>query len=341
MKRVILFFAVLIFAAGAWKGWKLYSEIWGGATRFYEESKVVCIPSTFSFHEMMRVLLNEGVIKDSLAFEQTATLKKFETVKPGRYRFSRGMSNNDIVNMLRIGNQEPVRLLVKSARLPAEMAGIIASQLELDSLELSQAMSSGELATQYGFTKDNFRTMFLPNTYEMKWNISTAEFVQRMAKEYKVFWNEERLAKARSKGLSQSECTTLASIVKAETAKRDEAPLVAGLYLNRIKKGIPLQADPTLIYAAGDFSIKRVLDKHKEINSPYNTYKNAGLPPGPINFPETNYIDAVLNAASHEYIYMCAKPDFSGYHNFAKSYNQHLQNARKYQQALNSQGVYR
>ena len=341
MKRVILFLALLILAAAAWKGWRMYEEIWGGATGFYEDSKVVFIPSDSSFEEMMGVLLTEEVLKDTVSFKQTATLKKFENVKPGRYRFSRGMSNNDIVNMLRIGNQEPVRLLVKSARLPEEMAGIIASQLELDSLELSQAMSSTQLASKYGFSKDNFRTMFLPNTYEMKWNISTEEFIQRMAKEYKAFWNDERLAKARSKGLSQSDCTTLASIVKAETAKRDEAPLVAGLYLNRIKKGIPLQADPTLIYAAGDFSIKRVLDKHKEINSPYNTYKNAGLPPGPINFPETNYIDAVLNAASHDYIYMCAKPDFSGYHNFAKSYNQHLQNAKKYQQALNKQGVYR
>ncbi len=180
--------------------------------------------------------------------------------------------------------------------------------------------------------------MFIPNTYEIRWNRSADGFVEKMAKEYKRFWNESRVAAAKEKGLSQSEVGILASIVKAETAMRTEAPIVAGLYLNRLERGIPLQADPTLIYASGDFSIKRVLDKHKEIESPYNTYKYGGLPPGPINYPEINYLTAVLSPEKHDYIFMCAKPDFSGYHNFSKTLRQHNIYAREYVRAIRKAG---
>ncbi len=341
MKKVIWTLVLVVLAFGAWKGYSLYQSIWGGATGFYEESKVIFIPSNADFDALLEILEQEEVIADRAAFEQTAELKKFSKVIPGKYRILRGKSNNDIVNQLRIGDQEAVQLLIKSTRLPEEMAGIIAGQLELDSASLAKNMLDPEMAKKYGFTKETFKTMFLPNTYAINWSVSTEEFIQRMAKEYKSFWNEERIALARVKGLSQSEVSTLASIVKAETAKRDEAPIVAGLYLNRLKKGIALQADPTLIYALGDFTIKRVLDEHKSIPSPYNTYLHRGLPPGPINLPETNYLDAVLNAEEHNYLYMCAKPDFSGYHNFARTYNQHLQNANKYHQALNKRRVYR
>jgi UPF0755 protein len=176
--------------------------------------------------------------------------------------------------------------------------------------------------------------MFIPNTYEVYFNISADDLVERMNKEYKRFWNDNRIKKADSLGLSPIEVSILASIVQAEAVKDDEAPSIAGLYLNRLKRDIALQADPTLVYAVGDFTLKRVLNEHKEVDSPYNTYKHAGLTPGPINMPRIAIIDAVLNAKSHNYIYMCAKEDFSGYHNFSSSLSQHLINARNYQRAL-------
>jgi UPF0755 protein len=341
MKKVVWILVLAVIGFGAWKGFSMYQSIWGGATRFHEDSKVVFIKTNTDFDALLDLFEKEEIISDRSAFVQTADLKKFSKIIPGKYRIQRGASNNDIVNKLRIGDQEEVKLLIKSTRLPEQMAGIIAGQLELDSAALAEKMLDPKMASKYGFTMETFKTMFLPNTYKIHWSVSEEDFIQRMAKEYKAFWNDERLAQAREKGLSQSEVSTLASIVKAETAKRDEAPIVAGLYLNRLKKGIALQADPTLIYAVGDFSIKRVLDEHKTIQSPYNTYLNRGLPPGPINLPETNYLDAVLKAADHNYLYMCAKPDFSGYHNFARTYNQHLQNAKKYHRALDKQRVYR
>jgi UPF0755 protein len=187
---------------------------------------------------------------------------------------------------------------------------------------------------EYGFNKDNIICMFIPNTYEVYYTISADQLIERMYDEYQNFWNEERKQKANELGLSPIEVSILASIVQAESIKRDEAPIIAGLYLNRLKQGIPLQADPTLVFAVGDFTIKRVLNEHKEVESPYNTYKNKGLPPGPINMPEIATIDAVLNYKPSNYLYMCAKEDFSGYHNFTASYNEHLKNARRYQAAL-------
>jgi UPF0755 protein len=176
--------------------------------------------------------------------------------------------------------------------------------------------------------------MFIPNTYEVYYNITPAQLIDRMHDEYELFWNEERRKKAEAIGLTTVEVSVLASIVQAETIKRDEAPVIAGLYINRLKKGIPLQADPTLVYAVGDFTLKRVLNEHKEVDSPYNTYKYRGLPPGPINMPEITSIDAVLNYKPSNYLYMCAREDFSGYHNFTSNLAEHNRNAHRYQQAL-------
>jgi UPF0755 protein len=194
---------------------------------------------------------------------------------------------------------------------------------------------------KYGFNKETFRCMFIPDTYEVYWNISGEDLIARMNREYNTFWNSGRKAKAEEIGLSQIETGILASIVQAEISHYDEAPVVAGLYLNRLRKNMFLQADPTLIYAVGDFTIRRVLNIHKQIDSPYNTYKYLGLPPGPINFPSVTSIDAVLNYQQHNYIYMCAREDFSGYHNFATNLQQHNINARRYQQALNREKLFR
>jgi UPF0755 protein len=183
--------------------------------------------------------------------------------------------------------------------------------------------------------------MFIPNTYEIYWNISADQLMDRMFKEYNKFWNEERLQKAKDLKMSPPEVTTLSSIVLAESVKTDESPVIAGVYINRLRKNMPLQADPTLVYAARDFTIKRVLNVHKEIDSPYNTYKYTGLPPGPINLPGITYIDAVLNYKDHNYLYFCAKDDFSGYHAFATNLSDHMKNARRYQQALNKAKLYK
>jgi UPF0755 protein len=203
--------------------------------------------------------------------------------------------------------------------------------------EFEVALINFAMTNKEGFNKDNILAMFIPNTYEVYFNISPDALVRRMHAEYEKFWNDERKAKAKKVGLTPLEVSILAAIVQAESVKPDEAPKIAGLYLNRLKKGIALQADPTLVYAVGDFSLKRVLNEHKQVDSPWNTYMYPGLPPGPINLPEINSIDAVLNFYPSDYYYMCAKEDFSGYHNFTNSYQDHMNNAIRYQRALTAE----
>jgi len=210
----------------------------------------------------------------------------------------------------------------------------------VDSSTLSEQLNNPEIQEKYGFTKETFSGMFLPNTYQFNWSSDEQDFLDRMSKEHAKFW-KLRTSKAEAIKLTPNEVTTLASIVQSETAKSDERKRIAGVYMNRLQKGIPLEADPTLIFAMGDFTIRRVLNKHKEIDSPYNTYKNQGLPPGPINLPEVSYIDAVLDYEKHDYIFFCAKEDFSGYSNFAKTYSQHLKNAKKYHKAMNDRKIYK
>jgi UPF0755 protein len=215
-----------------------------------------------------------------------------------------------------------------------ELSEKITRNTGLSSQEFEAALIKFAMNNPYGFNKDNIISMFIPNTYEVYYNVSADRLVERMHEEYTMFWNEERIQKASTIGLTPIEVSILASIVQAETVKKDEAPIIAGLYINRLKQGIPLQADPTLVFAVGDFTLKRVLNEHKQVDSPYNTYKNSGLPPGPINLPEVYALDAVLNYTPSNYIYMCAKEDFSGRHNFTASYKEHMQNANRYQKAL-------
>lgn len=294
------------------------------------------------FDDVMKTVSESKLLKDELSFRSAAEEMNYGAkIKPGRYKFEAGAGNRQLINMLKAGNQEPVNLFFRSIRLKTEFAGKISKMLEADSTALVHLLDSEAYVKQFGFNKETVYAMFLPNSYELYWNTSAEEFFERMNKEYKKFWNEERLAKAKAAGLSPVQVSVLASIVDAEALHDDEMPMIAGLYLNRYKKGIRLQADPTVIYAAGDFTIRRVLNRHLRIPSPYNTYLNAGLPPGPIMMPSINAIDAVLNYKKHEYIYMCAKEDFSGYHNFAVTQEQHLVNARKFQQALNIRNIKR
>lgn len=262
-----------------------------------------------------------------------------QCVRPGNYAIRPGDSMRDICLRLLSGNQTPVRLVIPSARTLDRIAGIIGRQLMADSASISTTLKDEQLIDSLGYTVETFPTLFLPNTYEVYWTMTPKQFIARMQKEYNRFWNAERRAKAKSLGLTPTEVSTLASIVDEETNKNDEKPIIAGLYLNRLNRGMMLQADPTVKFAHNKPELRRILHTHLTIDSPYNTYKYAGLPPGPIRIPSIVGIESVLNPQKHSYIYMCAKEDFSGYHNFATTLVMHNANARRYQQALNKQGI--
>jgi UPF0755 protein len=301
-----------------------------------KESVVVFIPTGTDFEGVCKILSTDAGLISESDFRNTAQQKGYtDNVKAGRYRIQNNMSNNALVNMLRAGNQEPIKLVFNNVRTKKDLAEKIGSQLEFSSDSLLALLNSDSVAKSYGFAVHEFAVMFIPNTYEVFWNISPESFLDRMKKEYDAFWNDERVEKAVAANMTPIEVSILASIVISETIKKDEMPKVAGLYINRLNRGMRLEADPTVKFAIGDFELKRILFRHLEFDSPYNTYKNHGLPPGPIYVPDITSIDAVLNYEKHEYIFMCAKDDFSGYHAFAKTNAQHEQNARKYHAALN------
>ncbi len=323
-------------------GLYIYQSIFTPNVLVEKEDQYFYIYPNTSYPELMDSLYTQDIVQNNVSFGVVARLMKLDTsVKPGRYLLKSNMSNKEAITLLRAGKQEPVDITFNNARTIEEMAYKFTKNLMIDGEELLEVMNDKDVVEKFPFDEESLRTMFIPNTYEVYWTITAEELLDRMYYEYEQFWSEDRRAKADSLRLSPVEITILASIVEAETKKREESSTIAGLYLNRLKRGMLLQADPTLIYAANDFSIKRVLNRHKEIDSPYNTYMYAGLPPGPINFPTIHSIDAVLNYKDHNYLYMCAREDFSGYHYFSASLNEHLNNARKFQQALNKARLYR
>lgn len=339
MKKVIVTLLIILLAAGAFIAYKAYDYAYSPNISADNETYIY-IPTGSNFDNVMEILRSSGKVNDMESFTKVADFKKYgEKVLPGKYKLENGMSNNELVNMLRSGRQTPVKVTFISVRSLNILAGKVCPNIEADSAEIANLLKDENIATKYGFNKQTFCSMFIPNTYEFWWNTSAEEFVQRMADEYKKFWNDDRKAKANALGLSQSQVSTLASIVESETQKNDEKARIAGVYINRLKKDWLLQADPTVVFAAGDFNIKRILNKHLEIDSPYNTYKYKGLPPGPICIPSTKSIDAVLNYEHHNYMYFCAKEDFSGYHNFAVTNAQHEANARRYHDALRKAGI--
>jgi UPF0755 protein len=285
-------------------------------------------------------LVGKGFLSDPVAFEWLATQKKYpDKIRPGRYRLVNGMRNNALVNLLRSGMKEPVRITIHNINTPAGLAGRIGRNLEVDSLRLKELFSDRAFLANYNLTPATVLSFFIPDTYEFYWNTSGEQLFKRMQKEFERFWDPRRKHLADSLQLSVNEVVTLASIVEKETLKHDEKPVIAGVYLNRLKKGIPLQADPTVIYALNDYTIRRVLKVHTLVKSPYNTYLHAGLPPGPICLPSVASVDAVLNARNHSYYYFCAREDLSGYHNFASDLNAHNRNAGKYQRALDKMKI--
>lgn len=276
-----------------------------------------------------------GWLRYERGFDWVAKKKEYPSlVKPGRYRLTRGMSNSEIVNLLRSGKQDEVNLVFNTTRHFTRLAGILSKQIEADSSSLVAAFQDTALMKQYGFSPENWRAMFIPNTYRFLWNTNAKQFLDRMSQEFNSFWTESRERRLKEIGLDRFQLVTLASIVQEETFKPEDMPVVAGVYMNRIRKGIRLQADPTVIFALGDYSIRRVLRSHLQFDSPYNTYRYAGLPPGPIRIPSIQALEACLNYQKHDFLYFCAKEDFSGYSVFARTYAEHLVNARKYQRAI-------
>lgn len=305
-----------------------------------EKTVYLYINENKSFDDLCQQLKDSAKCLRIGNFKQLAEMMHYsEKMKTGRYAVKPGMNNLTLLKDLRRGHQTATRITFNNIRFKKDLAERLGEQLMLNKNELLQLMNDSAYCCSLGFTPQTITTLFIPNTYEVYWNIPVDKFMKRMKREYESFWTTERLKKAKAIDLTPSEVATLASIVEEETAASDEYPLVAGLYLNRLHTGMPLQADPTVKFAVGDFSLKRILFEHLEIDSPYNTYKHTGLPPGPLRVPTIKAMDAVLNYTNHKYLYMCAKEDFSGRHNFAITLAEHSRNANRYRAELNRRNI--
>ena len=306
-----------------------------------DEPVRITVPSGSTFEDLLVTMKNASVLRNENSFILTARLKPSGTsVRTGSYIIKPGMSNNKIVNMLRSGREAPVNVTFNNIRTLDELAGRIGSQIEEDSAMLSAFFHDVSNYTADGFDSGTVISVFIPDTYQVYWTIDAGAFYRRMLREYRAYWNEERMAEAEEIGLTPVEVSVLASIVDEETTMADEKARIAGVYLNRLRQGIPLQADPTVKFAVNDFTLRRVLKKHTEVNSPYNTYLFRGLPPGPIRCPSKSGLEAVLNAEKHEYYYFVARPDGSGYHHFSRTLAEHNRYASAYRSELNRRRIY-
>jgi UPF0755 protein len=341
-KKLFLLILGLLLVLGSVLGISIYSKIFKGNT---VEEGYLYIPTGSNFKEVENLI--RPFLKRVKPFVLVAEKLNYpEAVKPGKYKIAKGMSNFELVKMLRSGNQTMVNLSFNNQDTFEKLAGRISQQIEADSISLLKAFNDNVFINEAGFTPATAIGMYIPNSYEFYWNTTAEDFMAKMLNEHNKFWDATRLEKAKKLNLTKNEVITLASIVQKETATVNERPVVAKLYLNRLASDWPLQADPTIIFAlkaklGNDMVIKRVFSKDLQIDSPYNTYKNTGLPPGPISMPDISSIEAVLNPASHDYYYMCASVTTFGTHEFAKTLDQHNRNAAKYQQWLNKQGVNR
>lgn len=341
-KFILLSFLISCFA-GILLCIQLYKNVFNTNIVFSgDKEKLLFINSDDDFNNVLNKLSDINLLNIN-TFKWVANKKKYiQNIKPGRYLINNEMSINDLINLLKSGNQTPVKITFNNTRTINDFVSNISSSLEIDSVSLLNAIYDKNFLLNNKLTNENVGCIFIPNTYEFYWNVSSEGFLNRMLLEYDKFWNNDRIKKSKLIPLNLNEISILASIVQMEqNIKYDERPIIAGLYLNRINQNMKLESDPTLIFALKDFSLKRVLNKDKKVLSPYNTYKNKGLPPGPICMPSINAIDAVLNFDKHNYIFMCAKEDLSGYHNFAVTYKKHLKNARRYQKMLSKKKIFR
>ena len=343
IKKIAVAFVLFGLVAIAAFSYYIYSIMLVSNTAFNSKEAYVYIPTGASYDEVRNDL--EPLLISIDKFDVLAQQKKYmSNVRPGRYRISKGMTNNDIINSLRSQNI-PITVAFNNQHSLRQLAKRISDQIEADSLGLIDSFTDEDFLKTHGFTPQTALSMYLPNSYEFFWNTNPQKFRTKMLKNYRFFWNKKRLEQAKEIGLSQTEIAILAAIVQEESKQKSEQPRVAGVYINRLKNGWPLQADPTLKYAAYRLPayknkvIKRVLNKHKKIESPYNTYLNKGLPPGLIAMPDLSVIDAVLNYERHDFFFFAANPKRPGYHNFAKSISGHNKNARSYQDYLSRKGI--
>lgn len=339
LKRSVFIILALIIVIGTAAYLYINSIV---STKFdIHETAYIYIDQNKDYNDIIIQLDTTAHVENITKFKTLASFLQYpENIKTGRYGITPDMNILEAIRLMQRGHQAPVKLRFNNIRLKADLAERISSQLMITNEELLTFLNDSTYCNNLGFTTETISSMFIPNTYEVYWDTSLDSFIKKMNNEYNTFWNEERKQKAADLGLTPSEVSTLASIVEEECYFADEYPMVAGLYLNRLKKGQRLQADPTVKYAVGDFSLKRILFKHLEVDSPYNTYTHIGLPPGPIRVASIKGLDAVLNPAKHNYLYMCAKEDFSGRHNFATTHAEHERNANRYRNALNSRKIF-
>lgn len=339
MKKILIIALVIVIATFiAVGGWLYYAVMMPNVKN--DNGGWLYIKTGTTYNLLFADMKRMDLLKDDFTFDFMAGIMKLKNrIKPGRYKIKAGMNNKELITLLRSGRQTPLRFTFNNVRTVNELAGIIGRNFETDSTSILHEVFDPSLFDSLQLDSLTIATVFIPNTYEMYWNAAAKSIIKKLVKEHTIFWNEERLAKAEAIKLSPTEVSILASVVEQETRMNDEKPLIAGVYLNRMKKGWKLEADPTLVFASGNFGIRRILNIHKEIDSPFNTYKYTGLPPGPICIPSIASIDGVLNRTEHEYLFFCAKEDMSGYHAFAKTYEVHLLNAKRFQKELSKRGI--
>ena len=339
-KKFIIALVVMIVIALAGTGIFYYLRYFGPNVTAKEE--YLFIHTGENYTQLYDTIRQKGIVSDTTTFNWAAhNMKYVNRVKPGRYRLHEGMSNRKFIRMLELGEQDPVTIAFHNLRLKEQFAGFVGKKLEPDSAAFIHLLDSADYVKQFGFTPENVYVAFIPNSYQIKWNTTPEKFFKRMYANYEQFWTPERKQKAKDINLSPIQVSILAAIVDAEALHDDEMPTIAGLYLNRLNKGMKLESDPTVIFAKHDFTIRRVLNRDLAFDSPYNTYLHTGLPPGPVMMPSINAINAVLDYKKTGYLYMCAKEDFSGYHNFATNVADHQANARKFREALDKRNIKR
>lgn len=338
----ILLVLLLLLAIGAYFAWPPLKAIYFSGVPKGLEKSYLLIPTGSSFDQVVALLQNGRFIEDEASFRWLAEQMKYkrDTMKAGRYEIQPGWSNRDLIGHLRLGKQAPVKVILNNERLPEEVAGKVSRFIEADSLTLLSTFRDPAFLAEIGYQPETLMSIFIPNTYEMYWNTDARSFVRKMLKEHNAFWDKnDRRAKIKALGITEAEAYTLASIVERETNAVAERPIIAGVYLNRLKIGMRLQADPTSVFATRDFAVHRVTEYHTTFDSPYNTYVYKGLPPGPITMASISSLEAVINPQQHDYIYFCAKPDDSGTHAYAVTYAAHLVNAGRFQNWVRQRGM--
>ncbi len=340
MKKLLIILLLLACVGGA-VAWYVWQSAMSPNTVAVDKNYVLLTEGT-TVDQLSDLLSTSGLLQDQASFKRTASWMEYsdDNVRYGRFAIPANYSNRDLINYLKSAKEAPVNVITNNVREITDLAGSVAAQIAIDSLTLLEAMLDTAVLHKYGLTPNTALTLYIPNTYQVYWSTTAEAFVERMAKEYDKWWSKDnRLAKAQALGLTRQEVYTLASIIDKESNLNAEKPRIAGVYLNRLSRGIALQADPTVVFATRIFDLKRVLNKHLTMDSPYNTYKYAGLPPGPIYMASIAGLEAVLNPEDHQYLYFCAAPGYGSQHLFATNLRQHNANARRFHKWLNQQGI--